>query len=139
MAEQRYEREINELLQRIAKESHEPLPFRRRRTPLWVAAGQRLRHVLALQSLVERLMAIAVVLLVTTLVCGVFAPVLARPSGVLAVTCFVAALAISVCSGAQGGNSRRYHTERTSYSHGTSVDWNGLVWRVRRWFGRFRH
>jgi hypothetical protein len=130
MAEQRYEREINELLQRIAKESHEPLPFRRRRTPPWVAAGRRLRRVLALQSLVERLMACSVVLLITTLV--------ARPSGVLAVTCFVAALALSVWSGAQGGNSRRYHAERTSYPHGTSVDWNGLVWRVRRLFGRFR-
>ena len=72
-------------------------------------------------------MALAVVLLVTTLVCGVFAPILARPSGVLAVTCFVAALAVSVWSGAQGGNSRRYHAERTSYSHGPSVDWNALV------------
>jgi hypothetical protein len=139
MAEQRYEREINELLQRLAKESREPLPFRRRRTPPWAAAGQRLQHVLVVQSLVERLMAVAVVLLVATLVCGVFAPVLARPSGVLAVTCFVSALAVSVYSGAQGGNARRYHDERTSYPRGTTVDWNGLVSRVRRWFGRFRH
>ena len=139
MAEQRYEREINELLQRLAKESREPLPFRRRRTPAWIAAGQWLRRVLAVQSLVERLMALAVVLLLATLVCGVFAPALARPSGVLAVTCFVAALAVSVWSGTQGGNSRRYHAERTSYPRGTAVDWNALVWRVRRWFGRFRH
>jgi len=139
MAEQRYEREINELLQRLAKESREPLPFRRRRTSAWVAAGQWLRRVLGVQSLVERLMALAVVLLLATLVCGVFAPVLARPSGLLAVTCFVTALAVSVWSGTKGGNTRRYHAERTSYPHGTSVDWNGLVWRVRRWFGRFRH
>jgi hypothetical protein len=138
MAEQRYEREINELLQRLAKESREPLPFRRRRTPAWVGAARRLRQVVAVQSLVERLMAFAVVLLLATLVFGVFAPALARPSGLLAVGCFVAALAVSVWSGTQGGNTRRYHVERTSYPHGTAVDWSRLVWRVRRWFGRYR-
>jgi hypothetical protein len=138
MAEQRYEREIKELLQRLAKESREPLPFRRRRTPPWVAAGQRLGQLLALQSLVERLMALAVVLLVATLVCGVFAPALSRPAGLLAITCFVGALAVSVWSGAQDGSARRYHPERASYSSGAAVDWNRLVWRVRRWFDRFR-
>jgi hypothetical protein len=138
MAEQRYEREIEELLQRLAKESREPLAFRRRRTPPWVAATQRLGQLLALQSLVERLMALAVVLLVATLICGVFAPALSRPTGLLAVICFVGALAVSVWSGAHGGSSRRYHPERTAYSSGTVVDWNRLVWRVRHWFDRFR-
>ena len=137
MAEQRYEREINELLQRLSKDN-QPLPFRRRRTPPWTAAWRRVAGIVAVQSIVERLMALAVVLLLATLAFGIFAPALARPSGYLAVACFVGALVVSVWVGAQGNDPRRYHPERTYDRQGSAVDWDRLVWRVRRWLARFR-
>jgi hypothetical protein len=138
MAEQRYEREIDELLQRLDKEDRQPLRFRRRRTPPWTAAWRRLSQLSAVQSLVERLMFLSVILLVATLVSGIFFPALARPSGYLAVACFVGALAASVLAGAQGNDPRRYHPERYYQSRGSTVDWNRLIARARRWLGRFR-
>ena len=138
MAEQRYEREINELLQSLAKDNPEPLPFRRRRTSPWSAARRRVSHLVAVQSIVERLMALAIVLLLATLAFGMFAPTLARLSGYLAVACFVGALAVSVWVGAQTKDPRRYDPERTYHQRGSAVDWDRLVWRVRRWLARFR-
>ncbi len=138
MAEQRYEREINELLQRLARENREPLPFRRRRTPPWTAAWRWLSRLTVAQSVGERLMALAVVLLLATVAFGIFAPALARPSAYLAVACFLGALGVSVWSGAQGRDPRRYHPERAYYNQGSAVDWDRLVRRVRRWLGRFR-
>ncbi len=138
MAEQRYEREIDELLQRLDREDRQPLRFRRRRTPPWTAAWRRLSRLGAVQSLVERLMAAAVLLLVVTLVSGIFVPALARPSGYLAVACFVAALVASVWAGAQGHDPRRYQPERYYQSRASAVDWDRLILRARRWLERFR-
>jgi hypothetical protein len=139
MAEQRYEREIDELLQRLAREDREPLPFRRRRTPPWTAAWQRLSGTHGVHSLIERLMALAVVLLVATLFLGLSIPALARLSGLLAVISFVAALAVSVGAGAQGRDPRRYQAERLyNGARGGAVDWDALVRRFRTWLRRFQ-
>jgi hypothetical protein len=137
MAEQRYEREIDELLQRMDREQRAPLPFRRRRAAPWAGLGARLGQLVGGQSLVERLMAAAVALLLATVFLGFFAPGLSRIAGVAAVSCFVAALAVSVWAGVQAPHGSRYR-RAPSYPAAGGVDWDRLGWRIRRWLGRFR-
>jgi hypothetical protein len=136
MAEQRYEREIDELLRRLEHDSPSPLPFRRRSAP-WVRARRALEGVLAVQSAVERLMALAVVLLLGTLVLGIFAPRFAAPLAGLAVGAFVLALGLSVWNGASGKRTYSAQSGRHYTPHATA-DWNQLVWRARAWLRRFR-
>jgi preprotein translocase subunit SecG len=138
MAEQRYEREINELLQRLDGEEPKPLRFRKRRRAPWSAAWAHLASVLAVQSLVERLMALAVVFLLAAIALGFMAPVLVRVTILLAVACFIGALALSVWSGAQARDSSRYQPERLHHSQGSAIDWGRVTWRVRSWLARFR-
>ena len=139
MAEHQYEREIDELLKRLESEHRDPLPFRpRRRTPPWSAGWQRLGGVLGIQSTVERLMLLAVALLLGTFFLGFFAPALARAVGVLAVGCFVGALAVSVWSGAQNRGASYHRHGHAGPSSGRTVDWDRLVWRLRGWLRRFR-
>jgi hypothetical protein len=138
MAEHRYEREIDELLRNLESEHRAPLPFRRRRVSPWTAAWRRARLLLAVESAVERLMALAVILLLTTFLLGVFAPRLAGPLGLLAVLCFVGALTLSVVNGVSGHTNVDYLRGR-SYPHAErGVDWAALSWHLRRWLRRLR-
>jgi hypothetical protein len=138
MAEHRYEREIDELLRRMEGEQRAPLPFRRRRATPWASAWRRLRGAIRGHSAVDRLTALAVILLLGTFAIGLFAPRLAGPLSVLAVASFVAALALSVWNGASGHSPR--YSGRAPYARttGTAVDWEALIWRFRRWLRRLR-
>ena len=139
MAEQRYEREIDELLQRIEREQPGPVPFRpRRRQPGWPRAWARLRETVGAQSVVERLMIVALVLVVLTLPLGLFARALNAPLATLAVVCFVAALALSVVGGQHGRAAAADPRGYRYAQHGRSVDWEAVQWRVRQWWKRFR-
>jgi hypothetical protein len=138
MADHRYEREIDELLRHMESENRAPLPFRRRRAPPWTAAWRRARGAASGQGVIERLMALAIVLLLATFTLGLFAPRLAGPVCLVALAAFVGALALSVWNGASG-HPTRYHG-RASYPPvaGAAIDWNGLRWRFRRWLRRLR-
>ena len=138
MAEHRYEREIDELLRRIEGEHRAPLPFRRQRAAPWAAVWGRARVLLGLQSAVERLMLAAVVLLLVTFLLGLFAPRLAGPLGLLALLSFVAALGLSVWHGANGRGAAQGSRGQYYPAAGSSVDWGGLTWRLRRWLRRLR-
>jgi hypothetical protein len=138
MAEHRYEREIDELLRHMEGENRAPLPFRRRRTPPWAAAWRRARGATSGHSVVERLMVLAVLLFLSTLVLRFVAPSLASPVGMAALGAFVAALALSVRNGASGHPTRYQGRAASPPVAGAAVDWDGLVWRVRRWLRRLR-
>ena len=139
MADHQYEREIDELLRHMEGENRAPLPFRRRRTPPWTTAWRRARAITLGQSAVERLMALAAALLLATFALALLAPRLAGPVCVAALSAFVAALVLSVWNGASGHPTR--YQGRASYPpvSGAAVDWDGLVWRFRRWLRRGRH
>jgi len=138
MADHRYEREIDELLQHMEGEGRAPLPFRRRRSAPWAGVWRWARGMAIGQSAVERLMALAALLLLATFILGVFAPRLTGPVCIAALTAFVAALIVSVWNGASGHPTR--YQGRASYpsASGAAVDWDGLLWRLRRWFRRRR-
>src|SRR5689334_15990538 len=138
MAENRYEREIDELLRQLEGEQRAPLPFRRRRTSPWAAAWRRAQPLLGNHSAVERLMALAVILLLVTCVMGLFAPRLSGPLGLLTVASLVAALALSVLNGAAGHSSAYSGRGRYGPAAGVAVDWDGLMWRFRQWLRRLR-
>lgn len=138
MADHRYEREIDELLRHIEGENRAPLPFRRRRAPPWAGAWRRARGAVSGQSMVERLMALAVVLLVATLALTPFAPRMAGPGCLLALGAFVAALALSVWNGASGHPTRYQGRAHGPPAAGATVDWGNLIWRFRRWVRRPR-
>ena len=139
MAEQRYEREINELLKRLEGEHREPLPFRvRRRTSPWAGFWRRASTALGMQSVVERLMALAVALLAGTILFGFVDRGFAWLIGMLAIACFVGALTLSVWAGATGHRPRHEgnrYPQPGAYRH---VDWDALRWRLRHWLRRFR-
>jgi hypothetical protein len=139
MAEQRYEREIDELLKRLEAEHREPLPFRmRRRGSPWARAWSRLGPLLGPRSTVERLMALAAVLLLATFVLRFVAPALAWALVLIALGCFVSALGLSVWGGvSRRGTQGRWSAEQYPPA-GRAVDWDALGWRLRRWFNRFR-
>jgi hypothetical protein len=137
MADNRYEREIDELLQRLEGEHRAPLPFRRRASP-WANAWRRIQDALVVQSAVERLMALAVVLLLATIVLGLMAPRFVAPLAALTLGCFVLALGLSVWQGATGHSAHPPPQSHPHYSTQRHVDWDRAVWRLRRWFGRFR-
>ncbi len=136
MAEHRYEREIDELLRRMESEHGAPLPFRRR-TSSWASRWRRLRDVLIVQSAVERLMAVAALSLLATLILGVFAPRFAAPLAGVALGCFVLALGLSVWHGASG-HGPNYGAPSRHYGPQRAVNWDQLVWRLRRWLRRLR-
>ncbi|HEY7066757.1 MAG TPA: hypothetical protein VII06_35145 [Chloroflexota bacterium] len=138
MAENRYEREIDDLLRQLEGEQRDPLPFRRRRASPWSAAWRRVQPLLGTHSAVERLMALAVVLLLATFVMGLFAPRLSGPLALLAVASLVVALALSVLNGAAGHSSAYSSRGRYAPAAGAAVDWDGLMWRFRRWLRRLR-
>jgi hypothetical protein len=137
MADQRYEREIDELLQRLETQQPTPLPFRRRASP-WALRGRRLGALLVVESAVERLMLAAVGLLVATMLLGLFAPRLAAPIAALAIACFVLALVLSVCRGASGRGPRHPPSRPTPYPAQRTLEWDRLLWRLRGWLRRFR-
>ena len=138
MAENQYEREIDELLRRLDAEQRSPLPFRARRSRRsWNAAWQRVTRFLGPPSMVERLMAVSVILLLATFVLGFVVPRLAWTAAMLAVATFVAALALSVWNGAVGRGRTGGYEQPHGYS-ANAVDWNGLHWRLRRWWRRLR-
>ena len=137
MADNRYEREIDELLRRLESEHRAPLPFRRRASP-WAVAWRRLQHLLTVQSAVERLMALAVVFLLGTIVLGFVSVRFAAPLTALALACFVLALGLSVWQGATGHSTHQRPQIRPYYSGQGHVDWDRAVWRLRGWLRRFR-
>jgi hypothetical protein len=130
MTERRYEREIDELLKRLEAEQPRSRPWgKRARGAWWSAAWRGLRGLVAL-SPVERLMALTVALLLLTLLFGLFAPRVAGFLGVLAIACFATALGLSVARGIA-------HGEPLDRARGPALDWDTVVWRVRRWLRRW--
>ncbi|HZS03118.1 MAG TPA: hypothetical protein VFE37_30695 [Chloroflexota bacterium] len=138
MAEHRYEREIDELLRHMEAENRAPLPFRRRRARPWTAAWRRVRGFSGGQSLVERLMALAVLLLLATFALRLFVPQFSDAVCLAALGAFIAALAVSVWNGAAGRPTRYQGRAMYGPAAGAAVDWDGLVWRFRRWLRRLR-
>ena len=136
MAEQRYQREIDELLRRMERDSASPLPFRRRRTP-WARARRALRVSLPTQSTIARFMRYSVSLLLAAFGLGLVAPLLAPPLAGLALASFVLALALSVWRGAAGKGDYTSGLARHS-APPTTADWDRLVWRFRGWLRHFR-
>ena len=137
MADNRYEREIDELLRRLESEHHAPQPFRRRASP-WATAWRRLQDLLAVRSGVERLMALAVVFLLGTIVLGFISVRFAAPLAALALGCFVLALGLSVWQGATGHSTHHHPPSHPHYSAQGHVNWDRAVWRLRGWLRRFR-
>jgi hypothetical protein len=139
MAEHRYEREIDDLLRRMESQHPDPLPFRlRRRTSRWHAAWTRFGTLVGVQSPVERLMGLSILLILATFALGFIAPRFAAPLGLLAVACFVAALVLSVWQGAKGHGSVARSTWQSAHGAPPPVDWDDLTRRLRRWLRRFR-
>jgi hypothetical protein len=138
MAESRYEyeREIDELLQRLERDDRAPIPFRPRRNQRWAGASRRLKGLLTLPSAVERLIAASVGLLLVTLLLGLLAPRVAWFVGVAAVVCFATALALSAWQGATGRGSPG--RERYPEAAQGRVEWGELGEQFRRWMRRFR-
>lgn len=139
MAEKRYEREIDDLLRQLEAEQREPLPFRPRPRPSrWRTEWQRWSGVAAAGSVVEWLMAAAVVLLVLAFLLRVTGLMLAWLVAVLAVGCLFAALALSVVRGARQPGGRERSASHYYRSHREGPDWGEFTARLRRWFNRFR-
>jgi hypothetical protein len=139
MADDRYQREIDELLKRLERQHQEPLIFRlRRRASPWQSMWRRGYQLVGGHSAVERLVLIAVVFLGLTLLLGLFDSRLALTSAVLSVAALMAALVVSIGEGATGNRPAPRH-ERGLYPHpGSALDWGSLSWRLRRWWRRFR-
>jgi hypothetical protein len=138
MAEHRYEREIDELLRHMEGEQRAPLPFRRRRATPWAGAWRRAQGALRDHSLVERLVALAAMLVLAAIVLGWLAPSLTAPLALVGVVSLIAALGISMWNGAAGHPTRYGGRAHYPAADGGAVDWNVLVFRVRRWLRRLR-
>ncbi len=130
MAE-RYEREIDELLRRLEREQRASLPFRRRSG--WARARRRLIEALTGPAAIERLMGLAAVFFLGTCLLALVVPRFAVSTAVLALACFVLALALSLAGGLAG---RRPPWEYRPYRRGDAVAWDRLVARVRQWLRR---
>jgi hypothetical protein len=139
MADERYRREIDEVLRRLEQQHPEPVPFRLRRSAgRWRSGWQSLYELFGGRSLVERLMTGALILLVCTLICGLFAPRFVLPVASAAIACFVAGLAVSVSQGI-GGSPRVDYPRSRGYAAGSpGVDWSGLTRSFRRWWRGLR-
>jgi len=138
MADHQYEREIDELLRHMEGDSRAPLPFRRRRAAPWAAAWRRMRTLRAGAPAVERLMALAVILLLGTFVLTPFAPGVVGFTCLLAISAFVIALGLSVWNGASGHPNYYPTRPHGSPGAGAAVNWDQLMWRFRRWMRRLR-
>lgn len=142
MAEHRYEREIDELLRNMEGEQRAPLPFRRRRTAPWTDLWRRARTTLGQESGVERLMLLALTLVLAAFALSWLVPSLAgpvaAPLGLVALGCLIAALGLSVWNGASGRPTQYHGRTRYAAASGGPIDWDGLLWRFRRWLRRFR-
>lgn len=144
MADNQYEREIDELLRRLDAEHRGPLPFRARRSRRpWTAAWQRLTGGAGPRATTERLVLLAAVVLLATFLLSRVVPAsviqpLSWGAGMLALAAFVGALALSVVTGTtRTGQTPDYGRPYGGYA-GRSIDWNRVSWRLRGWWRRFR-
>jgi hypothetical protein len=139
MPDDRYQREIDELLKGLERQHREPLSFRlRRRGSPWRSIWQRGYGVIGGHSAVERLMMLAVALLGLTLVLSFLAPWFTDLVATLALASFLAALVVSIGEGASGNHSTPHGHRAVHPQPGPAVDWSSLGRRLRRWWRRLR-
>jgi hypothetical protein len=137
MADDRYQREIDELLKRLERQHQEPLIFRlRRRASPWQSIWRRGYQLVGGHSAIERLLLLAVGLLGVTVLLGSFAPRLVMPVGFLAVACLLAAMVVSIDEGRSGNRSSPPGHRGYMPPSSPALDWSALGWRLRQWWRR---